>query len=168
MWFIGTANNDDSTFAISDKVYDRAMVMNLDHKARPFSATYNGSGRISFAAFRAMTDWAKQAFSMTSRNRRKILEIDRYLMDNYHITYGNRIRKQLEEYVSVYIACGGSEEDAIDDFLMKKVLRKLEGQNPIIISKAGKGLMQKLTELFGEDSMPLCRNYLHFLCQSAS
>ena len=25
MWFLGTANNDDSTFAISDKVYDRAM-----------------------------------------------------------------------------------------------------------------------------------------------
>ncbi|MDE6557851.1 MAG: AAA family ATPase, partial [Clostridia bacterium] len=24
MWFIGTANNDDSTFSISDKVYDRA------------------------------------------------------------------------------------------------------------------------------------------------
>ena len=36
MWFIGTANNDDSTFAISDKVYDRAMVMNLDKKAKPF------------------------------------------------------------------------------------------------------------------------------------
>ena len=36
MWFIGTANNDDSTFAISDKVYDRAMVINLDQKSEPF------------------------------------------------------------------------------------------------------------------------------------
>ncbi|MGN1278476.1 MAG: AAA family ATPase, partial [Candidatus Onthovivens sp.] len=27
VWFIGTANNDDSTFAISDKVYDRSMVL---------------------------------------------------------------------------------------------------------------------------------------------
>ena len=24
-WFVGTANNDDSTFTITDKVYDRAM-----------------------------------------------------------------------------------------------------------------------------------------------
>ena len=38
MWFVGTANNDDSTFAISDKVYDRAMVLNLDKKAVPFEA----------------------------------------------------------------------------------------------------------------------------------
>ena len=32
VYFIGTANNDDSTFAISDKVYDRSMVMNLDYR----------------------------------------------------------------------------------------------------------------------------------------
>ena len=38
MWFVGTANNDDSTFSISDKVYDRAMVLNLDKKASPFEA----------------------------------------------------------------------------------------------------------------------------------
>ena len=30
VWYIGTANNDDSTFAVSDKVYDRALVINLD------------------------------------------------------------------------------------------------------------------------------------------
>ena len=168
VWFIGTANNDDSTFAISDKVYDRAMVMNLDSKAKPFSAKYSGSDHLSFASFRIISDWVKQTFVMTARNRRKMLEIDRYLMENYHITYGNRIRKQMEEYVSVYVACGGTEENALDDFLVKKILRKLEGQNPVVISKARKGLLQKLDELFGIDAMPLCRNYLHFLSQSVS
>ncbi|MBQ7646020.1 MAG: hypothetical protein IJS94_02010 [Clostridia bacterium] len=29
MWYIGTANNDDSTFAITDKVYDRAMPIDI-------------------------------------------------------------------------------------------------------------------------------------------
>ena len=168
VWFIGTANNDDSTFAISDKVYDRAMVMNLDQKAKPFSAKHDGSARISFASFRMITDWVKKTFIMTSRNRRKMLEIDRYLMDNYHITYGNRIRKQMEEYVAVYVACGGTEENALDDFLVKKIFRRLEGQNPIVVSRARKDLLQKLDELFGIDSMPLCRSYLHFLSQSAS
>ena len=32
IWYVGTANNDDSTFAISDKVYDRAQPINLDEK----------------------------------------------------------------------------------------------------------------------------------------
>lgn len=35
MWYIGTANNDDSTFAITDKVYDRAMPINIDTKGVP-------------------------------------------------------------------------------------------------------------------------------------
>ena len=168
VWFIGTANNDDSTFAISDKVYDRAMVMNLDRKAKPFYARSAAGMRLSYTGFCTTVDWAKKSYTMTSRNRRKVGEIDRYLMDNYHITYGNRIRKQMEEYVSVYIACGGTEEDALDDFLVKKVLRKLEGQNPVVIAKAGKGLTLKLSELFGPDAMPLCRSYLHYLCQSVS
>ena len=29
IWFVGTANNDDSTFTITDKVYDRAMSIEL-------------------------------------------------------------------------------------------------------------------------------------------
>ena len=40
IWFIGTANNDDSTFTITDKVYDRAMSLFFDDKAQPFDAPY--------------------------------------------------------------------------------------------------------------------------------
>ena len=31
-WFVGTANKDDSTFIITDKVYDRSVVLNFDKK----------------------------------------------------------------------------------------------------------------------------------------
>ena len=42
VWYIGTANNDDSTFAVSDKVYDRALVINLDSKGVEFEAPETG------------------------------------------------------------------------------------------------------------------------------
>ena len=32
MWYIGTINNDDSTFAVTDKVYDRAMPIDINDK----------------------------------------------------------------------------------------------------------------------------------------
>ncbi len=168
VWFIGTANNDDSTFAISDKVYDRAMVMNMNRKARPFNAPKTNPVDMSFLYFKQLVKKAESDFEMTSRARRKVAELDRCLTEHYHITYGNRIRKQMEEYVAVYLACGGTEMNALDDFLSKKILRKLENQNPIVISKAGKELEEKLNELFEEDSMPLCRSYLNYLKQLAS
>ena len=168
VWFIGTANNDDSTFAISDKVYDRAMVMNLDRKASPFLAPRTPGIRISYSYFKGLAESAKKTVSMSGENRRKVAEIDRCLTENFHITYGNRIRKQMEEYVSVFVVSGGTEEDALDDFLMKKVFRKLEGQNPAIMAKASAVLEEKLSELYDEEQMPLCRGYLHFLRQLAS
>ena len=36
MWYIGTINNDDSTFAVTDKVYDRAMPIDINDKGQVF------------------------------------------------------------------------------------------------------------------------------------
>ena len=168
VWFIGTANNDDSTFAISDKVYDRAMVMNLDRKASPIHSVQSNGIRLSYSSFKALADAAYRSFYMSEEAIAKVQEIDTFLMEHYHITYGNRIRNQMERYISVYIACGGTEKEALDDFLSKKVLRKLEGQNPTVIAKASVALTDMINDLFGEDEMPQCLGYLHFLRQMAS
>src|SRR5690554_3236454 len=63
MWFVGTANNDDSTFAISDKVYDRAMVINLDRKAKPFVAESTFGRRISATKFRELIKKAQKEYA---------------------------------------------------------------------------------------------------------
>ncbi|MBR5712231.1 MAG: AAA family ATPase [Lachnospiraceae bacterium] len=168
VWFIGTANNDDSTFSISDKVYDRAMVMNLDRKAQPFIAPQSEGAKIPFSYFQWLVNGAKQSYRMSQDVRDKVAELDRFLSEKYHITYGNRIRMQMEDYVSVFVACGGTQEEALDDFLMKKVLRKLEGLNPVVMAKASTVIAGRLDELFSEDAMPLCRSYLKYLRQLAS
>lgn len=36
MWYIGTINNDDSTFMVTDKVYDRAMPIDINDKGEAF------------------------------------------------------------------------------------------------------------------------------------
>ena len=49
IWYIGTANNDDSTFTISDKVYDRAQPINLDAKGVAFDAPDTPPMNLSFS-----------------------------------------------------------------------------------------------------------------------
>ncbi len=167
MWFIGTANNDDSTFAISDKVYDRAMVMNLDKKSRWFDAPNTGKHRISMQKWNELINKAIGEYKLTERNRRRIRKLDEYMIDNFHITFGNRIMKQMNQYIPVMIACGGDEVEAIDDILSKKVLRKLESQNPIYVRNSAEGLKTYLDELFGQDKMPRCKAYLTHLERNA-
>ena len=167
MWFMGTANNDDSTFAISDKVYDRAMVMNLDRKCEEFEAESAEPIKISLGHWERLTKEAREDYELTDRNERRIRKLDEYLIEHFRITFGNRIMKQIRGYVPVCIACGGEELGAIDDILSKKVLRKLEAQNPVYVKSMADGLCNYLDELFGTDKMPLCKEYLHRLERNA-
>ena len=160
MWFIGTANNDDSTFAISDKVYDRAMIMNLDMKAEPFVAPRTQKTVISAEQFNTLTRDAMREYEVTKRNIKRIEELDEYLIKHFQITFGNRIMKQIKSYIPVYVACGGDELEALDDILAKKVLRKLEMQNPIYIKNEAEGLCAFLDNLFGQDRMVQCKSFM--------
>ena len=167
MWFIGTANNDDSTFAISDKVYDRAMILNLDNKSERFNAPKTSNIKISYEKFNSLVKEAIEEYSVSVRNRKRIEELDKYLIEHFHITFGNRIMKQINQYIPVYIACGGEELEALDDILSKKVMRKLETQNPIYLRNASEGLVSYLDELFGIDSMPQCKAYIRRMQRNA-
>ena len=167
MWFIGTANNDDSTFAISDKVYDRAMILNLDKKSERFAAPVVNKRAISARQFTEAVDMAIKEFSISRRNAKRLEELDKYLIDHFHITFGNRIMKQIKTYIPVYVGCGGDELDALDDILSKKVFRKLETQNPIYLRNSSEGLISFIDELFGHDKMPLCKEYIHRLQRNA-
>lgn len=167
MWFVGTANNDDSTFAISDKVYDRAMVINLDKKAKQFIGNETKHRRLSATRLQELITKAQKEYAISNRNLRRIKQLDNYLISNFQITFGNRIMQQIKNYVPVIVACGGSELSAIDDIISKKVLRKLEAKNLVYVKSAAKGLVAFLDDLFGEDQMELCKEYIQHIEQNA-
>lgn len=160
MWFIGTANNDDSTFSIADKVYDRAMIINLDRKAVAFDGEDVKPIQISSNHFVGLMESAKNDFRISKRNLRRIQKLDEYMIEHFHITFGNRIMKQIISFVPVYVACGGEELDALDYLLSRKLIRKLENQNPVYIRSVAKNLCIYLDDLFGANMMPLCKEYI--------
>ena len=160
MWFVGTANNDDSTFAISDKVYDRAMVLNLEKKNNAFSAPETKSEKMAYDRWVELVADARRRFSLSKAQEENIKRLDAYLIDKFGISFGNRIMKQIYEYVPVYMACGGSEVEALDDIFARKVLRKLETQAPGYVRNEAPALIQRIEDLFGKDEMKLCKSYL--------
>ena len=167
MWFIGTANNDDSTFAISDKVYDRAMILNLDKKSERFAAPMTDKTYISAEQFMELVEEAKSEYEISKRNRSRLEELDKFLIEHFHITFGNRIMKQILTYIPVYISCGGDELVALDDIIAKKVIRKLETQNPIYLRNTSEELISFIDDLFGAENMTLCKEYIHRLQRNA-
>ena len=141
--------------------------MNLDKKAEVFDVEGAAPVKISCTHLMRLIDEARDTYALTERNRRRLTMLDEYLMEKFRITFGNRIVKQINQYIPVCIACGGDELDALDDILSRKVLRKLEAQNPVYVRSAADGLCTYLDDLFGTDRMPLCKEYLRRLERTA-
>jgi hypothetical protein len=163
MWFVGTANNDDSTFAISDKVYDRAIPININTKGVAFDAPYEDNIFISYTHLESMFREAMEVHKVSEENLRKINELDDYVIKHFRLAFGNRIVKQLKEFIPCYIACGGTELDGLDYVLCNKILRKFESLNLAYIRDEIDGLVLYLSEQFGEDNMMECKEYLQRL-----
>ena len=160
MWFVGTANNDDSTFAISDKVYDRAAVIDLERKCTPFSAENVSVCHISYKELTRLFEEAKATHALSSDSRQRLARLDAYLADVFRISFGNRIMKQIEAYIPIMLACGGSEAEALDDILARKILRKLEQLSPAYVKSEADALLALLDELFGEGTMRQSHDYI--------
>ena len=163
MWYIGTANNDDSTFAITDKVYDRAMPIEINTKGVAFEAPYTDPVCISRAHFEELLDEAKAMNIVSEESLKKINLLDDYVIDHFRIAFGNRIVKQLKDFVPAYVGCGGTEVDGLDYVLARKVFRKFESLNLSYIRDEIDGLVAYLDELFGEENMNECKDYLRML-----
>ncbi|MBE6592733.1 MAG: hypothetical protein E7642_01920 [Ruminococcaceae bacterium] len=163
MWYVGTANNDDSTFAISDKVYDRAIPINIDTKGVKFDAPYTENLNLSYKHLEQMFDDAKEQFKVGEETLAKVAKLDDYVIEHFRLAFGNRIVKQLRDFVPVYVGCGGTEVDGLDYVLTNKIFRKFEGLNLAFIRDEIDGLIAYLSELFGEENMQEAKAYLRRL-----
>ena len=160
VWFVGTANNDDSTFSISDKVYDRAAIMDLERKCTPFYAEKTLSARLSYTALQQSFAEACRLYTLSEEGRTALARVDAYLGEVFRISFGNRIMRQIESYVAIMQACGGTENEALDDILARKILRKLEQQSPALLKNELPSFAAFLTQLFGEKALPQCSELL--------
>ena len=163
IWYIGTANNDDSTFAISDKVYDRAQPINLDEKGIAFEAPDTPPIRLSFSHLNEMFEEAFKMYPISQENLKKIHQLDLWVIEKLRVAFGNRILKQMGLFVPVYVACGGDELDGIDYVLATKIFRKFESLNLAMLREELKELCAYLQKLFGKNKMGESIAYLERL-----
>lgn len=163
IWYIGTANNDDSTYAISDKVYDRAQPINLDAKGVAFEVEDTPPLTLSYSHLNALFNEAFEKYPISEENMKKIHSLDLWVIDKLRVAFGNRIIKQMNLFVPVYVACGGDELDGIDYVLATKIFRKFESLNLAMLRDELKELVVYMNKSFGKGKMAESIAYLERL-----
>lgn len=159
-WFVGTANNDDSTFTITDKVYDRAMPIELNERADPFECDPVESCHVTAKYLMEMFAKAKEEHPISEATMARMVKMNEYLLTRFKLSFGNRIMKQLYDFIPVYVACGGTELDGLDYILARKVLKKFETQNVTFVRDEIKGLLEYMEHTFGKSHMQDSVSYL--------
>ena len=163
MWYIGTINNDDSTFAVTDKVYDRAIPIDINTKGKFFEAPWTDNLTLSYKHLEEMFRECKVKYKVSEESLRKLAELDDYVIEHFRLAFGNRIVKQLEDFVPAYVGCGGTEIDGLDFVLCHKILRKFEALNLSFIRDEIGGLITYLNKHFGKSNMKESKEYLERL-----
>ncbi len=117
VWFLGTANHDETTMGFADKTFDRAHVMELPIRPEPFDLKETTPrDPISMQAL-------DQAFADARRKHRKVAGLAfAYLRDQlaqdlgsrFGIGWGNRLERQMLAFVPVVVASGGTAGEAVD------------------------------------------------------
>ena len=160
IWYIGTINNDDSTFMVTDKVYDRAMPIDINDKGEAFDPIDTEAQDVNYSYLDKLFTDAINDNPISEATLNKIEEMDNYVIKHFRIAFGNRIVAHMKKFVPVYVACGGDEVDGVDYFIARKILRKFEQLNVSYIRDEIDGFIEFLDKTFGKGKMKECEEYL--------
>ncbi|MCF7930924.1 MAG: hypothetical protein K9L02_05405 [Acholeplasmataceae bacterium] len=160
VWFVGTANKDDSTFLITDKVYDRATPIEINTKSSFIDAPETENITMTYEYLNQLFKIAIHENGISKHSMDRLEKLDLFITENFKVTFGNRIMKQIKMFVPVYVACGGSEVEALDYMVARKILRKFEGLNLPFMQQEVAELSKLITKLFGKSEFVECQSYL--------
>lgn len=127
VWFVGTANHDETTNEFADKTYDRAHVMTLPRHEAGFKIESKPKASFSYGSL------MEHFNSAVTQNADEVLELlaelttgplTTILQDRFDLGWGNRFERQALRFVPVYMAAGGRKEDALDHLLASRVFRR--------------------------------------------
>ena len=148
VWFIGTANHDETTKDFADKTYDRSHVMEFPRHPEAFiSRPLNSPVPIPQEAFELVFNSAANTHKDAAFRAKTFLEKSlTQQLAKLGLGWGNRLENQMNRFVPVIIEAGGTLGEATDHILATKLLRKLRGRFDL----GGKQLEEFQTHLIQE------------------
>lgn len=133
VWFVGTANHDETTKDFADKTYDRSQVMELPIQPRtfdvnrpdPLDTPYSASGLL--AAFRS----ARKKHANEADIGWAFLEsnLKGPMAERFGVGWGPRLRRQAKAYIPAVLATGGTVGEAVDHLIAMRILRKIRDRH---------------------------------------
>ena len=96
----------------------------------------------------------------------KFEQLDNFVIKKFKLAFGNRILKQLETFIPVYVGCGGKEVDGFDFIFTNKILKKFESLNVSFLKDELKELNIQLDKLYGRGNFKMAHAFIDNLLKN--
>lgn len=152
VWFIGTANHDETTNEFADKTYDRAFVMNLPRNEETFNIQKLEQANFGVNALQKLFKKAEREYQEITKSLLDDLKnhhLTLLLEENFGLGWGNRFEDQALRFIPVFMACGGSALMALDHLLASRMLRQGKVTGRYDVSQQDITELKKSLEDFG-------------------
>lgn len=126
VWFIGTANHDETTNEFADKTYDRAHVMELGRSDENIGTDDYEQTTYRFSSLTEQFHAAAGKHGKMVESIFKEFEnsdLAEVLKESFTVQWGNRLRGHAKKFIPVVKEAGGSFEEGLDHLLASKVFR---------------------------------------------
>lgn len=156
VWFVGTANHDETTKDFADKTYDRSFVLELPGRPTPFRLAKQP--RRAPTSCSALADAFDRAASLHAKVAEKALTwMQQHLRgpmdERFRVGWGGRLESQARRFVPVVLATGGGLGEALDQLVTTRVLRKIKGRHDNIEEDI-QHLLDVLDKTWPDKSLP--------------
>ena len=140
VWFIGTANHDETTASFAPKTQSRAHVMELPRQPPSDSEMGIGPEPVKSANGGVRFERLREAFGQAAQSRQAQAEqaVDFFgatmsRLDDIDddLTWGPRLARQVRRFVPVVVESGGTLDLAVDHLLYTKLVRRMRDRYTI-------------------------------------
>ncbi len=129
VWFIGTANHDETTKDFADKTYDRAVVMELPITPVKFDADSPWARDAPVGLQALETAFERAARRHASEVERGMAFLQEHLREplarRFRSGWSPRLHRQAQRFIPAVIDAGGSLGEALDHLAAMRILRKI-------------------------------------------
>lgn len=129
VWFVGTANHDETTVGFAPKTYDRAHVMELTRRGMPPEEAKSAKNPtvVSLTSLRSAFAQALQDHRAECTPLLEFIygDLQRAMHRYFRIGWGQRLERQILQFLPAIRACGGTVSEAADHILTTKIARNV-------------------------------------------
>ena len=163
LWFVLNLADGETPDKLPDFISEVATVNQLRFETCQSSAKHTQVRKFSYYQLDHLSERVSSSFFVEEDSWKKVDRLEEYVGEHTDFYIGNKLWLCMERFASVYIACGGEKQAALDEAVSAKLISLVIAELRGKLGNGEKSLSETVEAVFGENCADACERLIR-LC----